>query len=98
RHRVLLRRVNDADPCIEGLELVREIGRGGSAVVYEAVHATRGRVAVKVLTDDDPGSRAAFERECQLVGRVDHAAIVPIYELVTGAGGVLAGVMELVDG
>lgn len=58
----------------------REIGRGGMATVYEAVHAELGRrVAIKVLneaTADRPVAMARLTREARLVARLNHPHIV----------------------
>ena len=68
----------------ERYELVREIGRGGQAVVYEAYDPRLGRaVALKVLL---PGSRSEdgirrFEREARSAARLKHPNIVSIYEV-----------------
>lgn len=58
-------------------ELESEIGRGGMGVVYRALDRQLDRhVALKVLD-------AAMAGEAQLIARLEHPAIVPIYE--TGA-------------
>ena len=65
--------------------IVRELGRGGMGVVYEAEHSTmRRRVALKVLH-----ARAAqkshdlqrFLREARSAGRLHHTNIVPVFEV-----------------
>ncbi len=62
--------------------LVREIGRGGMGVVYEAVQQTLSRrVALKVLpmhATTDPRHRERFRIEAQAAGRLQHAHIVPV--------------------
>ncbi|MFO0798569.1 MAG: WD40 repeat domain-containing serine/threonine protein kinase [Gemmataceae bacterium] len=63
--------------------LVREVGRGGMGVVYEAVQETLGRrVALKVLAAGahDPSERLdRFRREARTAGRLHHTNIVPVY-------------------
>src|SRR6185437_13691340 len=63
--------------------VVRELGRGGMGIVYEAVQEPLGRrVAVKVLprhAHSDAKSRSRFLREARLVARLKHSNIVPIY-------------------
>ena len=50
-------------------ELVRELGRGGMGIVYEAVERSSGRkVALKVVIDDVPNERRRkrFKREGEI--------------------------------
>ena len=81
--------------------IVRELGRGGMGVVYEAEQVSLGRrVAVKVLLHQAlRGSAEAqrFRREARVAARLHHTSIVTVY----GAGeedGLSYIVMELVDG
>lgn len=63
--------------------LIREIGRGGMAVVYEATQISIGRlVALKVLPLAamlDSKQIARFRNEAQALGQLEHPHIVPIY-------------------
>jgi predicted Ser/Thr protein kinase/tetratricopeptide (TPR) repeat protein len=62
--------------------IVRELGRGGMGVVYEAVQESLGRiVAVKVVhqVQFDPRRLHRFQREAQAVARLHHTNIVPIF-------------------
>ncbi|MBL8850971.1 MAG: serine/threonine protein kinase [Planctomycetaceae bacterium] len=63
--------------------MLREIGRGGMGIVYEAEQAPTGRhVAVKVLPWRSDGSsqwRAHFEREARTAASLHHPHIVPVY-------------------
>jgi eukaryotic-like serine/threonine-protein kinase len=65
--------------------IVREIGRGGMGVVYEAVQESLGRrVALKVLLhhhvrDGRPFQR--FQREVRAAARLHHTNIVPVFGL-----------------
>ena len=69
---------------ISRYEIVRELGRGGMAIVYLARDPLMDRqVAVKVLPRQftfDPGFRSRFQREAQIVARLEHPAIVPVYD------------------
>ncbi|MCA9932858.1 MAG: protein kinase [Ardenticatenaceae bacterium] len=65
-------------------EIIQELGRGGMAAVYLA-HDPRFRrdVAIKVLPvqfTHDATFRARFEREAQTIARIEHPAIVPVYD------------------
>lgn len=63
--------------------IVRELGRGGMGVVYEAVQEPGGRrVAVKVLPwrfEETSPWRQRFEREARLMESLDHDHIVRFY-------------------
>ncbi|MBI5369002.1 MAG: protein kinase [Planctomycetes bacterium] len=80
--------------------LVRELGRGGMGVVYEAVQVSLNRrVALKVLnlTSQDGTAIERFKREAENVARLNHKHIIRVY----GAGnvdGVYFYAMEYLDG
>jgi serine/threonine protein kinase len=58
--------------------IVREIGRGGMGVVYEAFQESLSRhVAVKLLRE--PADLARFRREAKAAGRLHHTNIVPVH-------------------
>ncbi len=81
--------------------IVRELGRGGMGVVYEAVHQGLGRrVALKVLFDSSfqtPTARERFLREARTAASLHHTNIVPVFD--TGsADGHLYYAMQLIDG
>ena len=63
--------------------LVREIGRGGMGVVYEAEQESLGRrVALKVLSSGallDPKQVRRFEREAKAAAKLHHTNIVPVF-------------------
>jgi len=80
---------------------VREVGRGGIGVVYEAVQQSlKRRVAQKILSDGLGLSGRAvvrFRREAEAAAKLHHTNIVPIYS--TGEDcGVHYYAMELIDG
>ncbi|WP_169981059.1 serine/threonine-protein kinase [Tautonia rosea] len=64
-------------------KLVREIGRGGMGIVYEAQQLSLDRrVAVKVLPPTaaaDPRKLQRFQLEAQAVGYLRHPHVVPVY-------------------
>jgi eukaryotic-like serine/threonine-protein kinase len=63
--------------------ILREIGRGGMGVVYEAEQESLGRhVALKVLPGHallDPRQLARFHREARAAARLHHTNIVPVF-------------------
>jgi WD40 repeat protein/serine/threonine protein kinase len=63
--------------------IVREIGRGGMGVVYEAEQLSLGRhVALKLLPLSvlvDAGTRRRFEREARAAAKLHHTNIVPVF-------------------
>jgi tetratricopeptide (TPR) repeat protein/predicted Ser/Thr protein kinase len=81
--------------------IVRELGRGGMGVVYEAMQEPLGRrVALKVLpaaVQLQPHYLERFRREAQAAARLHHTNIVPIYS-VGEATGIHFIVMQFIDG
>ncbi len=58
--------------------IVREIGRGGMGVVWEAYQGSLNRhVALKLLPEH--GNLSRFRREAQAAGRLHHTHIVPVF-------------------
>ena len=81
--------------------VLRELGRGGMGVVYEAEQdAPRRRVAVKTLLplSRSAAARARFRTEVDALGRVLHPGIPQVYEVFTTDDGTPAMAMERVDG
>ncbi len=82
-------------------EVVAEIGRGGTGVVYRARQRSLGReVAVKVLKAGDllfGSALARFEREARALARLRHPHIVAVHE-VGSTEGRLWYAMDLVEG
>ncbi|HUE69396.1 MAG TPA: serine/threonine-protein kinase [Pirellulaceae bacterium] len=90
-----------AFPELAGYQIVREIGRGGMGIVYEAVQdSPQRRVALKVLPFAaalDPRQRLRFQNEAQAAARLRHPHIVPVYDSGS-AGGVHYFTMKLIEG
>jgi serine/threonine protein kinase/WD40 repeat protein/Flp pilus assembly protein TadD len=64
-------------------QILREVGRGGMGVVYEAQQLSLGRhVAIKVLPGHallDPRQLRRFQREARSAARLHHTNIVPVF-------------------
>jgi WD40 repeat protein/serine/threonine protein kinase len=69
---------------IKGYELQERIGAGGFGAVYRAHQSTVGReVAMKIILPDhanQPEFIRRFESEAQLIARLEHPYIVPLYD------------------
>lgn len=78
------------------------LGRGGMGAVYRARDVRLDRmVAVKVVRADllnDSDAQRRFRREAQIVARLQHPAIVSVFDYGTFADGGAFLVMELVKG
>jgi serine/threonine protein kinase len=97
-----------AEPCQGGVagtlgdfRMIREVGRGGMGVVYEAEQVSlRRRVALKVLPFAgtlDPRQLQRFRIEAQVAAGLHHTNIVPIYA-VGSERGTLYYAMQFIDG
>jgi serine/threonine protein kinase len=82
-------------------QIVREVGRGGMGVVYEAVQLSLGRrVALKVLplaAALDPRQLQRFRNEAQAAAQLNHPHIVPVHGLGCDRG-VHYYAMQFVEG
>src|SRR5206468_6558766 len=69
--------------ALRDFHILREIGRGGMGVVYEAEQLSLGRrVALKVLTQGrlrDAKQKRRFEREAKAAAKLHHTNIVPVF-------------------
>jgi serine/threonine-protein kinase len=95
----------DLEPLVPEAERYRAegmIGRGGMGVVSAYYDRRIGRhVAWKELRrdiGDDVGNRARFLREARVQGRLEHPAIVPVYDLGLGPDGAPYFTMKTVRG
>ena len=70
--------------AIDGYRIERELNRGGQGVVYQAVQlSTKRAVALKVMLGGPFAGAASirrFEREIELIGRLKHPGIVPVFD------------------
>ncbi|MCL4204324.1 MAG: tetratricopeptide repeat protein [Pirellulaceae bacterium] len=91
----------DAERTLGDFVLIREIGRGGMGVVYEARQISLGRrVALKVLPFAavlDRRQIARFNNEAQAAAQLQHPNIVPVFA-VGAERGVHYYAMQFVDG
>ena len=81
--------------------ILREVGRGGMGVVYEAEQESLGRrVALKILPRSAAGdarSLLRFEREAKAAARMHHTNIVPVFD-VGEADNLVFYAMQLIQG
>jgi YVTN family beta-propeller protein len=86
---------------LAGYRIDAQIARGGMGVVYRATHLGLDRpVALKVIARelaDREGFRERFLRESRLAARLEHPAVVPIYDS-REVDGELIVAMRLVPG
>ena len=94
--------LRDGDILDAKYRIVRLIGRGGWAAVYEGVNVRIGRrVAIKVLSADaaeKPGVLDRFEREAQAATTIDSEHVVHVFDFGILDDGRAYIVMELLDG
>jgi serine/threonine protein kinase len=87
---------------VPGYSIIREISRGGQAVVFEALQESTGRkVAVKVLREGPfltARQRARFDREVQILAALKHPNIVSIIDRGATEHGAQYLVMDYIEG
>jgi serine/threonine protein kinase/streptogramin lyase len=86
---------------VAGYRIDARLARGGMGVVYRATHVGLDRpVALKVIARElagDSSFRERFLRESRLAARLDHPAVVPVYDS-REVDGELIVAMRLVEG
>lgn len=98
----VLEQAGSGDPDQLGeFRIVRRIGCGGMAVVYEALQGTLGRrVALKVFAAGPrtrPTVLERFQREARTAARLHHGNIVPVFGVGTERGAHFFA-MQYIDG
>lgn len=81
-------------------EIIREIGRGGMGLVFEAVQSSLDRrVAIKILkwSGANSAQSARFLNEAQAAARLHHTNIVPVFQ-VGQCDGIHYYAMQLIVG
>lgn len=80
-------------------EVEKELGAGGMGIVYSARDVTLDRrVALKLMHDPgDESARARLVREAQVMARLAHPNVVPVFELGEWQGAAFLA-MEQVEG
>lgn len=89
------------DVFAEHYRIVRELGRGGMGVVYQALDENLGRdVALKVMAlsaRHDPSAAGRFRREAQVLAALHHPGVVTVHDYGESDGQLFL-VMRLVNG
>jgi serine/threonine-protein kinase len=88
-------------PEVEGYEVLAEVGRGATGVVYRARHRALDRpVALKMILAGphlSPEARRRFRLEARAIARLRHPNIVQVYDVGEHAGCPYLS-LELVEG
>jgi serine/threonine-protein kinase len=75
----------DELPSIHGFVIIEALQKGGMGVVYKAVQTSLGRlVALKMIRSEsitrDRSLLDRFQREVEIVSKISHPGIIPIYD------------------
>ncbi|HEX5009331.1 MAG TPA: SUMF1/EgtB/PvdO family nonheme iron enzyme [Planctomycetota bacterium] len=93
--------LHDMPERLGEFRILQRLGSGGMGVVYRAVQESLGReVALKLIHPEHlyfPTARERFRREAEMVARLQHGGIAPIYSVGQHAG-IPYYAMELIDG
>jgi eukaryotic-like serine/threonine-protein kinase len=92
---------NGADCTLGDFRILRQVGRGGMGIVYEAQQISLGRrIALKTLPFAgllDPRRLQRFQNEARAAASLEHPHIVPVYAVGSDRG-VHYYAMRFVDG
>jgi serine/threonine-protein kinase len=98
----LTRSLAEGDIVDSKYRIVRFLGKGAWASVYEGVNVRIGRrVAIKVMQEEashNPGIIERFEREAQAATRIESEHVVHVFDLGVLSDGRPFIVMELLEG
>ena len=90
------------DVNLEGVRVIRSIGKGGMGAVYEVEQSAplRRRAALKLLYSNVWNSErlARFQRECNMLAGLEHVHIARLYDAGVTEHGIPWMLMEYVDG
>jgi serine/threonine-protein kinase len=89
--------VTDPATTLGPYRILERIGEGNFGSIYRARDPQRGEVALKVCDATEPAARGRFEREGKLAARLDHRAILRVWEVGEDRG-TLYLVSELLEG
>lgn len=94
-------RAQAAETVVPGYTLLHELGRGGTAVVYNARHDATGQTYALKLLKTEPGmdqdASSRMRREIKLMRDLQHPGIVPLCDFGEYNGQVYL-VLEKIDG
>ncbi|MCO4773360.1 MAG: serine/threonine protein kinase, partial [Deltaproteobacteria bacterium] len=95
---MLLTTMDTPPKSIDRFQIVRELGRGGMGIVYEATDGHSGEsIALKVLRDTNPQNLLLLKNEFRALADLQHPNLVALHELhADGQGAFLT--MELLGG
>jgi len=83
---------------VAGYEIMRLVGVGGMAAVYQARDVQLGRVVALKLPTGDEAAVVRFVREARAVAAVDHPHIIPVYAAGEAPDGTQYIAMRFVPG